>query len=199
MKETGKTSQKDLLKALTKDYNIKLPDKNKIITEKSIYNNSKWLKLNEIKVVDNKTTNEYIYSRIIRPDFCQIILKDSYSRIMLQLRYRLGSKSYVIDLPGGAVDDGESPLQAAKRELKEEIGLQDIELRYLRSLYIDPMRSEHKGHFFKANNTINLENFKGKVKGELEESTFFWFDKKQLNKYSSIIPMSTIVAFSIDE
>ncbi len=47
---------------------------------------------------------------------------DEKGRILLVRQYRLPSRSYQWELPAGRLDPGESPLKAAKRELKEETG-----------------------------------------------------------------------------
>lgn len=47
---------------------------------------------------------------------------DEKGRILLVRQYRMPSRSYQWELPAGRLDPGESPLKAAKRELKEETG-----------------------------------------------------------------------------
>ena len=47
---------------------------------------------------------------------------DDRGRILLVRQYRLPAQSYLWELPAGRVDDGETFLQAARRELKEETG-----------------------------------------------------------------------------
>jgi ADP-ribose pyrophosphatase len=47
---------------------------------------------------------------------------DHRGRILLVRQYRLPSQGYLWELPAGRVDTGESFLQAARRELKEETG-----------------------------------------------------------------------------
>ncbi|MBX7185013.1 MAG: NUDIX hydrolase [Vicinamibacteria bacterium] len=44
-------------------------------------------------------------------------------RVMLIRQYRCAYGKMVIELPAGRIDKGETPLQAGKRELREEVGL----------------------------------------------------------------------------
>jgi ADP-ribose pyrophosphatase len=44
-------------------------------------------------------------------------------RVILIRQYRCAYAKQVIELPAGRIDKGETPLQAAKRELREEVGL----------------------------------------------------------------------------
>ena len=47
---------------------------------------------------------------------------DEKGRILLVRQYRLPARQYLWELPAGRVDQGETVLQAAKRELAEETG-----------------------------------------------------------------------------
>jgi len=47
---------------------------------------------------------------------------DHRRQVLLVKQYRLPARRYMWELPAGRVDEGETPLQAAKRELVEETG-----------------------------------------------------------------------------
>ena len=49
---------------------------------------------------------------------------DDRKRVLLVKQYRLPAQSYLWELPAGRLDEGETPLKAAKRELREETGYQ---------------------------------------------------------------------------
>ncbi len=47
---------------------------------------------------------------------------DARRRVLLVRQYRLPARDYLWELPAGRIDEGESALQAARRELREETG-----------------------------------------------------------------------------
>lgn len=192
MQEIGRNYQRNLLKALNEEFNFKMPFKREIKEEKIIYKNSKYLELIE-STIKLDSNNETIYSRIDRQNFSQVILINEFEEMFFQLRYRIGCKDYVLEFPGGAIEKNESPIKAAEREIGEELGIDNINLIELGSCYMDPMRSQFKGYFFKSRISINIKPFKSIVKGELEESYFFWMGKKQIKKYLSLMASSSIL------
>ena len=63
---------------------------------------------------------------------------------MLLIReYATGSHDYQLGLPKGRMEPGEDPLQAADREMREEVGYGARDLRVLRSLTIAPAYIQH--------------------------------------------------------
>ncbi|HIG07900.1 MAG: ADP compounds hydrolase NudE [Methylococcales bacterium] len=63
--------------------------------------------------------------------------------VLLVREYAAGVDRYELGLPKGKIDDGESPLVAANRELKEEVGYGARELTMITSLSIAPAYLEH--------------------------------------------------------
>lgn len=53
---------------------------------------------------------------------CCILALTPEQKVILVRQYRPGPKVILLELPGGYLDPNETPLQSAKRELKEETG-----------------------------------------------------------------------------
>jgi ADP-ribose pyrophosphatase len=56
------------------------------------------------------------------PGSAVMMAVDERKRVLLVRQYRLPARQYLWELPAGKLDEGETPLQAAKRELIEETG-----------------------------------------------------------------------------
>ena len=63
---------------------------------------------------------------------------DKKSRILLVKQYRLPAQQYLWELPAGRLDPGETPLQAARRELVEETGYRAKKWQKLAVFYPSP-------------------------------------------------------------
>ena len=63
---------------------------------------------------------------------------DDRKRILLVRQYRLPARAYLWELPAGRLDEGETPLQAAKRELVEETGYRARKWKKLVTFYPSP-------------------------------------------------------------
>lgn len=61
------------------------------------------------------------YTYVESPPFVLVIAYDG-KHLILQRQYRYPLKRDMVELPGGAIEPGEAPLAAAKRELHEETG-----------------------------------------------------------------------------
>ena len=78
-----------------------------------------------------------------------IFVEDSEGVIFVR-QYREAAKEYLLELPGGGIDDGESPEAAAVRELEEEVGLIATELKRVGSFFSNPSVSTNEIHIFIA-------------------------------------------------
>ena len=60
-------------------------------------------------------------------------------KVVVTWQFRVGPEQVMMEVPGGMVEPGEAPEEAAKRELREETGYQASgELEYIGKFYKDP-------------------------------------------------------------
>ncbi|MFO1389402.1 ADP compounds hydrolase NudE [Cellvibrio sp.] len=62
---------------------------------------------------------------------------------LLVKEYAVGLEDYHLACPKGAIDEGETLLDAANRELKEEVGYGARKLTFLKKVHLSPSYMEH--------------------------------------------------------
>ncbi len=89
------------------------------------------------------------------------------SEVLLIRQFRAPVGGWVLEVPAGRVDPGESPEEAARRELVEEVGYRPGRLERLASVYTSPGYSDEVLHVYLAE---DLEYVGGRPEpGELIE------------------------------
>jgi ADP-ribose pyrophosphatase len=103
---------------------------------------------------------------------------DDKNRILLVRQYRLPARASLWELPAGRVDKGESLLQAAKRELREETGFKAKKWTKLASFFVSPGFLAEKMTIFVASDLTEGE----KEPMEDERIEMQWFRAKELDE-----------------
>ncbi len=70
--------------------------------------------------------------------------------VILIKQYRPAVGGWIYELPAGTVEEGESPVECAKRELIEEIGYEADELELMFTMYLSPGYSNEYMYSFLA-------------------------------------------------
>lgn len=71
-------------------------------------------------------------------------------QILLLKQYRYAAEGYLYEIPAGRLDEGEEPIDCARRELKEETGCTAERVEPLFTMYSSPGFTDERIHLFIA-------------------------------------------------
>jgi len=92
----------------------------KVLSEEIKYENP-WFKVREF--ITEKDGKQGLYGVVDRSDSVELIIESEDQKILFVRQYRFPTDSFGWELPAGGIDDDETPIEAARRELKEETGI----------------------------------------------------------------------------
>lgn len=123
-------------------------------------------------------TEEDLHNK--KPDAVVLIIEDeSHEKLLINKEFRLAVDSWVYNFPAGLIDPGETPDEAARRELMEETGLELISI------------DDHIGRSYSAvgfSNEVNVcvvGTARGKFKkstSNVEEIEPGWYTKEEVRE-----------------
>ncbi len=123
----------------------------KLLSSKAVLER-RWLSVSEDRVLLPNGTVIDEFHVMHCPAWAAVIALTGDGRLVLVEQYRYGLGGTSLELPAGVIDEGESPLAAAQRELREETGFAASQFRMLVELAPEPSRSTHRAYFFVAQN-----------------------------------------------
>lgn len=108
----------------------------------------------QVELPDGSTTDWYVS---LNSDAVIVIPICADGSVILQQQYKHGGGEVVTEFCAGLVDKGETPLQAAQRELLEETGYKAEAFVHLKTVFSNPTGSRMKYHYFLAKNAVLTE------------------------------------------
>lgn len=108
----------------------------KVISSKEVFKNKLFTVTEEVATDPDGFE---IHRNIVRhPGSAVMLAIDEAKRILLVKQFRLPAEQELWELPAGRLDPGESSLEAAKRELREETGYRAAKWKKLVSFWPSP-------------------------------------------------------------
>jgi ADP-ribose pyrophosphatase len=143
----------------------------------------------------DKKSDFHIKRSVVRHAGSAVMMAvDDKKRILLVRQFRLPAGKELWELPAGKLDEGEKPLQAAKRELVEETGYHAKKWTRLVSFYPSPGYVQEKMTIFLAEDLTAGEA----TPMEDERIEVEWFKRKQIERMiedGEIEDAKTIIGF----
>ena len=125
---------------------MKKPDIN--IVDKQSKFKDEWIEVHQQHFTSNG--RDVYYTTVKKNDSVIIIPVDKNKNTILLHQYRYPVDDICPGFPMGRIDDGETPLEAAHRELMEESGIKCDKMISLGNLYSVPALTSQKVHVFVA-------------------------------------------------
>ena len=129
----------------------------KILSRKVLYT-TPWMQLIEKQVLLHPDNGAEAFYCITQPAYVGVLTQIEDGSIPLVRQFRPCVETYTWEFPGGTVDAGETPEEAARKEVEEETGLCVRELIYLGNFYPDTgrLQVDSYGFFARASSTNDL-------------------------------------------
>ncbi len=101
-----------------------------------------------------RTGREHDFFLLDSADWVNVIPRTADGRIILVKQYRIGTKDFSLEIPGGMLDEGDDPAGAAARELSEETGYAGEEPILLGVVHPNPAIQTNRCFTYLINNVV---------------------------------------------
>ena len=102
------------------------------------------------RAVSPRTGQEHDFFILESSSWVNVIPITPENQVVLIRQYRHGTRNVTLEIPGGLVEENDTPEQAAARELGEETGYQTPEMLLLGSVYPNPAIQDNLCYTFLA-------------------------------------------------
>jgi ADP-ribose pyrophosphatase len=169
----------------------------KLVSQEVIYQCLPFLSLQKqvILLPDGRKIDDYHYLQM--PEASVISAMTADDKVILLEGYKHGPGRISTFLPGGQVDDGETPLLAAQRELLEETGYESDHWFSLGSYVPHSNYGCGRAHLFRAMNARRVSEPNSGDLGETEVRVLDFNNILKLVKQGKIDSLSTVAAIML--
>jgi len=149
----------------------------KTLAREMVLDFNRWLAVEShtVELPDGRVIEKWPY--VLIPGFVDVlpVLEDGRLLVMRQFKYGVGEVS--LSSMGGGIDAGETPEQAARREMYEEMGCEAREMVFLGKYAVDANRGCGTAYLFLA---LDARQVTEPNSGDLEEQEILTMNREEL-------------------
>jgi 8-oxo-dGTP pyrophosphatase MutT (NUDIX family) len=127
-----------------------------------------------------RTGQPHSFFRIDSTDWANIVPITPEGEVVMVRQYRHGADRVTLETPGGLVDAGETPAEAAARELLEETGYRAGEITPLGAVNPNPALFGNRLHAFVARDSVRVAQIQNEA---IEETRVEVVTREQLRRF----------------
>ena len=146
-------------------------------SRKLVLDNAPWLTVEHhtVELPDGQIIPNWPWVKT--PDYVNVVAVTEDEQFLCFRQVKYGIDGVTLAIVGGYINDGEAPLDAAKRELREETGFVSDDWVSLGSYLVDPNRGIATGNLFLARDAryVTLRDA-----DDLEEQELIFLSRKQV-------------------
>ena len=138
-----------------------------------------WLtaRRDRLELPDGRIIPEYYVLEY--PNWVNVIAITKDGQFVMERQYRHAARKISLELPCGVMEEGETPLEAAQRELLEETGFGGGQWKKLMELSPNPSAMSNTTHCFLA---IGVEKIAEQHLDETEELSVLFMTKEEVKR-----------------
>jgi ADP-ribose pyrophosphatase len=164
----------------------------KVVSSREILKNKLFSVVDE--VAKDPDGFEIKRSIVRHPGSAVMMAVDDTERILLVRQFRLPAEQELWELPAGRLDPGESPREAAERELREETGYSARDWKELATFWASPGYVDEKMTVFLASGLQEGEQ-EPMEDERIQIRWFAWTDVQKMLREGQILDAKTMIGF----
>lgn len=128
------------------------------VSKSEILNTTRVFTLRQDRSTSPITGEEHNFYVLEAPEWVNMIAITKSNKLVLIRQFRHGTRSVTLEIPGGMVDPGETPMESARRELLEETGYSSKKWRQIGAVHPNPAIQSNMCHTFLALDAVKMQD-----------------------------------------